>query len=383
MKFSLLQQSKAYTVESTHSFDLFTILLIFALFSSSSRRHRPFPDGQDNIGPTAPQAIRSNSQFSSVPTQLLIPTLPPPHSTENQTYEIDDFEAISESDRNQYLVAGENAVDDPIITAPIAPQVIRSNSQFSSVQPQLPLPTIPSPHLTENQTYEIDDFVAISESDRNQYLVAGENAVDDPIVTAPAPIPPTVNIERVVTGLENVEKLDNALPTRQREVNMDGENVEDKQQQQQQQPPPQQSQRFVNAPKTLSQSDSIEDLDAPNNYSQKKDSNPSTDDESDREKYYNRGKGQANKRGDDRRKQRDDARYETEDTDHSIHERRRFKESDRYADKGRDMHRGRSVDIDENDSRTYRDRGEKQYRGDKHYRPPSRDDEDRYYRLVL
>lgn len=271
----------------------------------------------------------------------------------------------------------ERQADGQDNSTPAVPQITRSNSQFSNVQPQQPVSNLPPAHSTDMQTFEIEE--PISESDRNQYLVAGENAVDDTANTAP--VPPTATIERVVTGLENVEKPDKVLPNRQREVDMDGENVEDKPQKQQQHQPQQQNQRFANTPKTLSQSDSIEDLDAPSNYSQKNQMIPSSDEDSDREKYYSRGKGQPNKRGgDDRRKRRDDSRYETEDTDHSIRERRRLKESDRYEkERG---YRGRSADIDENDSRAYRDRGEKAYRGEKHYRPPSRDDDDRYYRLA-
>lgn len=269
---------------------------------------------------------------------------------------------INQSDIN--LERQADGQDNADTTAP--PVIIRSSSQFSSVQTHSS-----SSHAIESPSYENDSYEPISESDRNQYLVAGENVVDNTNATASAQIIPNANIQRVVTGLENVENQEILLPKSQRELDMDGENVEDQQQQQTQN-------RFGNTTKALSQADSAEDIDTSGNYNQKVQSNPSTGDDSDREKaYYNRNKGQSNKRIDERRKKRDDSRYETEDTDHSIRDKRRFKESDRYAEKERG-HRGRSADIDENDSRAYRDRGEKPYRGEKQYRPPSRDDEDRY-----
>lgn len=257
-------------------------------------------------------------------------------------------------------------------------QVIRNNNQFSGVQTQPIISSLPSSHSNGNQSYE-NNCYEILESDRNQYLVAGENVVDNTNnVTTPAQISPNTNIERVVTGLENIENQDNSLPERQRELNMDGENIEDEQQQQQQQKQQQhQTQsRFVNASNTLPQIESVEDLDTSGNHKQKIQSDPSTGDDSDLEKtFFSRNKVRTNKRAEDRRKKRDDSRYETEDSDHSIRERRRPKENDRFVDKERG-HRGRSADIDENDSRAHRDRGEKQYRGDKQYRPPSRDDDD-------
>lgn len=275
-------------------------------------------------------------------------------------------------------------------------QLIRSNSQFSSVQSQPTTPLQP----VESPNYEIDSNEPILESDRNQYLVAGENVIDNTNVAATATIVPNTNIERVVTGLENVENQDLTLPTSSgygcRDLDMDGENIEDQQQQQQQkqkqpqqkqpkqqqpqppqQPIQQQAQNRFNA-NTQPPVDTVEDADKPSNHNQKNQSNLSSGNESEREKAYQSRKGPTSKRSDERRKKRDETRYDSDDTDHSIRERRRPKESERYEkERG---YRGRSMDVDENDSRSYRDRSEKQYRGEKHHRPPSRDEEDRYER---
>lgn len=236
----------------------------------------------------------------------------------------------------------------------------RSNNQFLNAQSQQVLNLPPPPPLT---SHEIENYEAISESDRNQYLVPGENPIDNANILVSGTSSNAGNIEqRVVTGLENVEnQAMSTLPERQRELEMDGENLEDQQQQQQQQ---QFQSRHGNVPigntTTLSQSESIEELDAPGNKNQ---SNPSTgNDDSDREKsYYNRNKGSSNRnRNDDRLRKRDERhenRYETEDTDHSTRDKKRNK--DRYEEKERG-YRGRSADIDENDNRSHR--GEKSYR---------------------
>ncbi|XP_055309388.1 protein transport protein Sec16A-like isoform X3 [Sitodiplosis mosellana] len=267
---------------------------------------------------------------------------------------------INQSDINMERQADGQDNADATVPPPV---ISRNNSQFSSVQAHPSASNLSSSHSIESQSYENDNFEPISESDRNQYLVAGENIVDN---TASAKIISNANIQRVVTGLENVENQDISLPKNQRELDMDGENIEDQQQQQQQT-----QSRLGNTTNTLSHTDSVEDLDTSGNYNQKFQSNASTGDDSDRDKaYYNRNKGQSNKRVDERRKKRDDLRYETEDTDHSNREKRHPKDSDRYTEKERG-HRGRNVDIDDDDSRTYR-------RGEKQYRPPSRDDEDRY-----
>lgn len=330
-------------------------------------------DGENIVTPN----VESQTQYSSSDGNG--DSLPPPGLSrlvlgEHEAVELNNIQPppgldrlvtgteISQSDIN--LERQADGQDNSNHTKP--PQVIRSNSQFSSIQTH-PSTSIQHSLSIENQSYENDSFEPISESDRNQYLVAGENVIDNTNVTTTTQIAPNANIQRVVTGLENVENREISLPKRQREVDMDGENVEDQHTQN----------RFANATNTLSQADSIEDLDTSGNYNQKIQSNPSTGDDSEREKYYGRSKGQSSKRGDERRKKRDDSRYETEDTDHSTRERRRPKENDRFAEKER-KYRGRSADVDENDSRVYRDRGEKQYRGEKHYRPPSRDDEDRY-----
>lgn len=257
-----------------------------------------------------------------------------------------------------------------------------NNNQFSSVPSQqvnMPLPPLTS--------HEIGNYEAISESDRNQYLVAGENPIDSAVpllATASAPIilSTASSIEqRVVTGLENVENREiSTLPESQRELEMDGENLEDQQRQQQQNHQTQAQHREGNAPTgttiTVSQSESIEELDAPNN---KNPSNPSTgNDDSDREKpYFNRIKGSSSRsRNDDRPRKRDDKyenRYETEDTDHSTREKKHGK--DRLEEKNR-KYRGRSADLDENESHSYREgRGERSYR--EKYR---RDDGERYDR---
>lgn len=249
----------------------------------------------------------------------------------------------------------------------VAP-IIRSNNQFTSVAP-IPVATNLPPTNSTDDDNETSNFKSIPESDRNQYLVAGENVVDNNNISAPASILQNTNMQRVVTGLD-VENLDKALPKNQRELDMDGENIEDQQQ------PHQNQNRFVNTTNTVSQADSVEHLDVSGNYNQKNPSNPSTGDDSDHEKtYYSRTKGPTNKKIEDRRKKRDESRYETEDTDHSTRERRRPKENERYMEKDR-RYRGRSADVDENNSRMYR--SEKVHRGEKYYRPQSRDDEDRY-----
>lgn len=302
---------------------------------------------------------------------------------------------VTGTEINQSNINLERQADGQDNTGTKVPQIIRSNSQFTSV------PTLP-PTTNPVQTHSLDSETKSfkPESDRNQYLVAGENVIDS---SNPAPVPnlQNSNIQRVVTGLENDENNDSVLPKHQRDINMDGENIEDRQQQQhlqqqqqqqqslqqqhhqqhshlQQHQTHQQSNQNKNTSNTVPQIDSAEDLNTSSNYNRKSHSNASSGDESDREKeYYSRSKSDRNKKSEDRRKKRDDSRYETEDTDHSTRERRRSKEVDRYVEKERG-YRGRSIDVDENDSRSHRERGDKMYRGEKGYRPPSRDDEDRY-----
>lgn len=260
---------------------------------------------------------------------------------------------------------------------------VRSNQYSSMSQPMTPL--TPMSASVDSQSFE--HVEAVSESDRNQYLVTGESLVDNTSAAIPPPISsPASNIQRVVTGVENEENQDISARENQRELEMDGENLEDQQQQQIQARHSVSTVRDeepIGAANNLTQSDSIEDLDVPTSYNQKTHSNPSTgNDDSDREKpvNYSRSKGSSNRRSEDRNKKRDnDNRYETEDTDHSVRERRRPKDDRRgYERSGYEKdrnYRGRSVDVDENDSRAYRDG-----RRDKHYRPASRDDEDRYER---
>lgn len=253
------------------------------------------------------------------------------------------------------------------------------NNQFANVQSQLQASPI---NLQTSIAAPIQNYETTLETDRNQYLVAGENPIDNANqMSINSSNLPNTNTERVVTGFENVENLENSLPEpdtnyrqNEREVDMDGENLEDQQQQQNIQ------NRQSNAlPKAsnFSHADSIENLHSPNECNQKNQSNPSSgNDDSDHEQpYYNRNKGIANRRSEERHKKRDDSkhenRYETEDTDHSMRDRKR-KENDRYAEKDR-QHRRRDKDIDENDSRSFK-RGEKQYRDKKYYR----DDDERY-----
>lgn len=263
----------------------------------------------------------------------------------------------------------------------------QDNSEVPLIRSNPLSPSTPSVQSLENQGFENIDM-PVSESDRNQYLVAGENTPSSSIpqpILVPNPILPAANIERVVTGVENVENQDIIA---QRELVMDGENLEDEQQQQQQIQPRhsvsnvRDEEPIGAANSNLTQSDSIEELNAPSSH--KAHSNASTgNDDSDREKpiAYSRNKGSSGRRSEERHKKRDnDNRYETEDTDHSVRERRRPKDErrgkdERYADKDR-SYRGRSVDIDENDSRAFERRDAR--RGDKHFRPPSRDDEERF-----
>lgn len=354
-------------------------------------------DGENN---TIAPSIDTNAQYSSSDGNG--DSLPPPGLSrlvlgEQETNESANAQPPPGLDRlvtgieiNQSNINLERQADGQDNTGTKVSQIIRNNSQFASVAALPPVPSLPSAHSADADAKNLRP-----ESDRNQYLVAGESVIDS---TAAAPMPnlQNSNMQRVVTGLENSENNDKTLPKHQRDINMDGENVEDQQQrptqQHQHQPNPQQQQqqqnqyqptasnqnKFANTSNTVSQADSVEDLDTSGNYHQKMHSNASSGDESDREKeYYSRNKSQYNKKTEDRRKKRDDLRYETEDTDHSTRERRRSKDIDRYADKDRG-YRGRSVDIDENDSRAYRDRGDKSFRGEKNYRPPSRDDDDRY-----
>lgn len=270
-----------------------------------------------------------------------------------------------------------------------------------------PVATLSTHQQPENQMY----VPTGSEmgNDRNLYLVAGESTDD--------------NIRRVVTGVENVENLEVPIVEQQRELEMDGENVDDNFQpnranipsttvREREEPiegantmdeivqtasvqlPPSNSNAVTNL--AVTQSDSVEDLDSGNNFNQKYNSNPSTgNDDSDKEKsYYNR-KGANSRRSEERPKRRSvddkhdihhDKRYETEDTDYSVRgDRRRNRDAprdkyDKSNDGGYDSNKERSdyrVRRGSNDKtdRSYRDRPSGR---DKQYRDSSRDDEDRY-----
>lgn len=276
-----------------------------------------------------------------------------------------------------------------------------------STAPMWPVPTVSTHQQPENQMYVPTG--SGSGNDRNLYLVAGESTND--------------NIRRVVTGVENVENLEVPIVEQQRELEMDGENVDDNFQpnranipsttvREREEPiegantmdvivqtasvqlPPSGSNAVTNL--AVTQSDSVEDLDSGTNFNQKYNSNPSTgNDDSDKEKsYYNR-KGANSRRSEERSKRRgaddkhdkhQDKRYETEDTDYSVRgDRRRNRDAprDKYEksnDGGYDSNKERSdyrVRRGSNDKtdRSYRDRPSGR---DKQYRDSSRDEEDRY-----
>lgn len=282
--------------------------------------------------------------------------------------------------------------------------ISRNSNQFSSVQKNLS-----ASHKVVSQSFEcqnIESFEPIPETDRSQ-LVAGEN-VDNIKAVASAQLISNVNIQRVVTGLENVQKQDISLP-KLREIDLDGaeDQQQIQQQQQQQEQPHQQSQvpaqgtqQSVQHQTTqqiphlhsvkqvglhavyqgdVKNKDSVEkshceDVDTSDNYNRKIQPNPSNkfdqiefdSDDTDRGKTYSK----RNKRITERRKKRDDFFDDDENiTEHSIRGKRCPKENDRYSEKERG-HRDGSVEIDDN---LYR-RGENSHA----YRPPSRDDEDRY-----
>lgn len=275
-----------------------------------------------------------------------------------------------------------------------------------------PAPMWPGPAVSTHQPSENQVYVPTgseSGNDRNLYLVAGESTDD--------------NIQRVVTGVENVENLEVPIVEQQRELEMDGENVDDNFQpnranipsstvREREEPiegantmdeivqttfvqlPPSTSNATPNL--AVTQSDSVEDLDSGTNYNQKYNSNPSTgNDDSDKEKsYYNR-KGAGSRRSEERSKRRGtdekhdkhhDKRYETEDTDYSVRgDRRRTRDAardkyDKSNDGGYDSNKERGDyrvgrGGNEKADRSHRDRPSGR---DKHYRDSSRDDEDRY-----
>lgn len=277
-----------------------------------------------------------------------------------------------------------------------------------STAPMWPVSTVSTHQQPENQVY-VPTGSEIG-NDRNLYLVAGESTGD--------------NIQRVVTGVENVENQEVPIVEQQRELEMDGENVDDNFQpnranipsstvREREEPiegantmdeivqtgsvqsPP--STTNVASNLTVTQSDSVEDLDSGTNYNQKYNSNPSTgNDDSDKEKsYYNR-KGANGRRSEERSKRRGaddkhgkhhDKRYETEDTDYSVRgDRRRNRDAardkyDKSNDGGYDSNKERSEyrvgrgGGNEKSDRSYRDRPSGR---DKLYRDSSRDDEDRY-----
>lgn len=272
----------------------------------------------------------------------------------------------------------------------------------SSAPPTWSGPSVSTHPPPENQVYVPTG--SESGNDRNLYLVAGEST--------------DANIQRVVTGVENVENQEVPIVEQQRELEMDGENVDDNFQpnrvnipssavREREEPiegantmdeivvtPPSTANATGNLAAT--QSDSVEDLDSGTNYNQKYNSNPSTgNDESDKEKsYYNR-KGANSRRSEERSKRRGadekhDKRYETEDTDFSVRgNRRRNRDAarDKYEksnDGGYDSNkergdyrvgRGGGGGGNEKSDRSYRDRPSGR---DKHHRDSSRDDEDRY-----
>lgn len=276
-----------------------------------------------------------------------------------------------------------------------------------SSTPMWPATTMSAHQSSENQVYVPTG--SESGNDRNLYLVAGESTDD--------------NIQRVVTGIENVENQEVPIVEQQRELELDGENLDDNFQPNRANIPSTtvrereepidggnttdvivQATSVQSPPSTgnlapnlaVTQSDSVEDLDSGTNYNQKYNSNPSTgNDESDKEKsYYNR-KGANSRRGEERSKRRGtddkhdkhhDKRYETEDTDYSVRgDRRRNRDGtrDKY-DKSNDG--GYDSNKERNDYRVGRggnDKSDRSYRDrpsgrDKHYRDSSRDDEDRY-----
>lgn len=226
---------------------------------------------------------------------------------------------------------------------------------------------------------------------RNNYHVAGESN--------------SVNAaQRVITGDENVENQEVPIAEQQRELEMDGENIEDNLQSNRRQIQSSSvrereepieganvqddivpsSSHATTSNQNITQSDSVEDLDTNNTFHQKYQSNASTgNDESDKEKSYSSRKNTSYRRNEERSKKKDDKRYETEDTDYDRRDRRRtrdaprdkFERNDNGYESNREKDRGRKQ-IDKTD-RNYRDRPSGR---DKHNRDSSRDDEDRYDR---
>lgn len=241
-------------------------------------------------------------------------------------------------------------------------------------------------------------------NDRNQYLVAGESTGN--------------NIQRVVTGVENVENQEVPIVEQQRELEMDGENVDDNFQPNRSNVPSTtvrereepiegantmdviMQSTAVHLPATSSaasasvvHTESVEDLDSGTNYKQKYNSNPSSgNEESEKEKlHYSRKSGssrrieeRSKRRGtDDKHDRHYDKRYETEDTDYSVRgDKRRNRDAtrekyDKTNDNGskeRNNYRVGRGSYEKSD-RSYRDRPSGR---DKHYRESSHDDEDRH-----
>lgn len=244
-------------------------------------------------------------------------------------------------------------------------------------------------------------------NDRNQYLVAGESTNN--------------NIQRVVTGVENVENQEVPIVEQQRELEMDGENVDDNFQPNRSNIPsttvrereePIEGANTMDviiqpasthlpatssaASASVAHTESIEEIDNGPNYKQKYNSNPSSgNEESDKEKlHYNRKIGssrrveeRSKRRGtDDKHDRHYDKRYETEDTDYSVRgDRRRNRDVtrekyDKTNDNGYDSSKERNNyrvgrGSYEKSDRSYRDRPSGR---DKHYRESSHDDEDRH-----
>lgn len=232
----------------------------------------------------------------------------------------------------------------------------------------------------------IDDDV----SDRNLYLVPGESETS----TNATAVSVNPNIERVVTGLENVQS--HQQPTQmpfveqQRELVADGENLDDVTSQGRQLPPAVREEPIEGANtldniqsslqpqptvSNLAEADSIEALDTASNTRKYHSNNSTGNDESDKEKpQYNR-RGSNSRRGDDRQRKRgdkQDTRYETEDTDYGSTRDRRKLRDNREGDRDRTKNKERTDDG----GRSYRRDRERSDR----YREDSREREDKYQR---
>lgn len=237
-------------------------------------------------------------------------------------------------------------------------------------------------------------------SDRNLYLVPGESETSTATAVSVNP-----SIERVVTGLENVQSQQQQqqqqpmlIPfvEQQRSTLVEGENLNDDTTQGRQPPPAvreepiegantldniqQSASQPQAAGSNLTEADSIEALDTASNARKYHSNNSTGNDESDKEKpLYNR-RGSTSRRGDDRPRKRGDkhdSRYETEDTDYgSTRDRRKPRDNRERNDRDGDRDRTRNKDRPEDAGRSYRrdkDRGDR-------YRDDSREHEEKYER---